>query len=97
MVCREIETPAYTATSQFSHRLRYPFSSADRRHCIHWTPAYKYIYQASLHCRGSYYLNISIYICLYLIRLRQTNRLGYKAALWWHPKVTAHTKKRGAI
>lgn len=53
------------------------------------------IYPAPLHCRGTNYLNISIYICLYLICLRQTNCLGYKAVLSWHPKVTAHTERRG--
>lgn len=71
---------------------RYPFSSADTG-----TASTGHLdintYPASLHCRGTNYLNISIYICLYLICLRQTNCLGYKAGLSWHPKVTAHTEK----
>lgn len=73
---------------------RYPFSSADTG-TVSTGHLDINIYPASLHCRGTNYLNISIYICLYLICLRQTNCLGYKAGLSWHPKVTAHTERGG--
>lgn len=71
---------------------RYPFSSAVTGTVSTGHPDIN-IYPAPLHCRGTNYLNISIYICLYLICLRQTNCLGYKAVLSWYPKVTAHTER----
>lgn len=58
---------------------RYPFSSAVTGTVSTGHPDIN-IYPAPLHCRGTNYLNISIYICLYLICLRQTNCLGYKEA-----------------
>lgn len=73
---------------------RYPFSSAVTGTMSTGHPDIN-IYPAPLHCRGTNYLNISIYICLYLICLRQTNCLGYKAVLSWHPKVTPHTERGG--
>lgn len=75
-------------------RARYPFSSADTG-TVSTGHLDINIYPASLHCRGTNYLYISIYICLYLICLGQTNCLGYKAGLSWHPKVTAHTERGG--
>lgn len=64
---------------------RYPFSSADTGTVSTGHPDIN-IYPASSHCRGTNYLYISIYICLYLICLGQTNCLGYKAGLSWHPE-----------
>lgn len=77
-------------------RARYPFSSADTGTASTGHLDIN-IYSGSLHCRGTNYLNISIYICLYLICLRQTNCLGYKAGLSWHPKVTADTERGGSF
>lgn len=73
---------------------RYPFSSADTGTASTGHLDIN-IYPASLHCRGTNYLNISICTCLYLICLRQTNCPAYKAGLSWHPKVTAHTERGG--
>lgn len=77
MVCREIETPACATSTKFTHMLRsqIPILISGHRRRVHWTLRYKYI-PAPPHCRGTNYLNISIYICLYLTCLRQTNCLG---------------------
>lgn len=50
MVCREIETPADTTSSKFTHMLRSQIPILISGHCDHRTPRYKYIYPASLHC-----------------------------------------------
>ena len=83
-------------------RVNSPTCRGADTHSHQWTQALRppdtldiNIYPAPLHCRRMNYPNISIYICLYLICLRQTNCLGYKAWLSWHPKVTAHTERGG--
>lgn len=45
MVCREIETPAYTTSSKFTHMLwsQIPILISGHRRCVHRTPRYKYI------------------------------------------------------
>lgn len=46
MVCREIETPACTTLSIFTHmsRSQIPILISGHRHRVHWTPGYIYIY-----------------------------------------------------
>ena len=87
MVCREIETSAYSTSSKFTHMLwsQIPFSSADTG-TVSTGHLDINIHPASLHCQGMNYLNISIYICLYLLCLRQTNCVGYKAGLFMAPE-----------
>lgn len=45
MVCREIETAAYTTSSKFTLMLRsqIPILISGHRHRVHRTPRYKYI------------------------------------------------------
>lgn len=74
---------------------RYPLSSADTGAAFAGHPDIN-IYPASLHCRGTNSLNISVYICLYLARLGgKLTAVVIRRGLSRHPEGHRSYRERG--